>query len=165
MKLAPAGNSTCHLNHHRLGNFVHLIQLLISASPYSMNAHSTCLCECNSRNPLRFMHILTPAIVYILSIEICRSQYSSIQVVYILSIEICRSQYSSIQVRSNCIWLKYDRSLQSRRTRMMLGEFIRIPILQDAGHKVIAVELSLHCLADDIATVKRAIDGTSLVDR
>jgi len=33
-----------------------------------------------------------------------------------------------------------------------------IPILQDAGHKVIAVELPLHSLADDIATVKRAID-------
>jgi pimeloyl-ACP methyl ester carboxylesterase len=28
-----------------------------------------------------------------------------------------------------------------------------IPILQDAGHKVIAVELPLHSLADDIATV------------
>jgi len=33
-----------------------------------------------------------------------------------------------------------------------------IPILQNAGHKVIAVQLSLHSLADDIATVKRAID-------
>jgi pimeloyl-ACP methyl ester carboxylesterase len=33
-----------------------------------------------------------------------------------------------------------------------------IPILQDAGHKVIAVELPLHSVADDIATVKRAID-------
>jgi pimeloyl-ACP methyl ester carboxylesterase len=33
-----------------------------------------------------------------------------------------------------------------------------IPILQDAGHKVIAVELPLHSLADDVATVKRAID-------
>ena len=33
-----------------------------------------------------------------------------------------------------------------------------IPFLQDAGHKVIAVELPLHSLADDIATVKRAID-------
>jgi pimeloyl-ACP methyl ester carboxylesterase len=33
-----------------------------------------------------------------------------------------------------------------------------IPFLQDAGHKVIAVELPLHSAADDIATVKRAID-------
>jgi pimeloyl-ACP methyl ester carboxylesterase len=33
-----------------------------------------------------------------------------------------------------------------------------IPILQDAGHKVIAVELPFHSLADDVATVKRAID-------
>jgi pimeloyl-ACP methyl ester carboxylesterase len=33
-----------------------------------------------------------------------------------------------------------------------------IPILQDAGHKVIAVELPLHSAADDVATVKRAID-------
>jgi pimeloyl-ACP methyl ester carboxylesterase len=33
-----------------------------------------------------------------------------------------------------------------------------IPILQNAGHKVIAVQLPLHSLADDIATVKRAID-------
>ena len=33
-----------------------------------------------------------------------------------------------------------------------------IPILQKAGHKVIAVQLPLHSLADDIATVKRAID-------
>jgi pimeloyl-ACP methyl ester carboxylesterase len=32
------------------------------------------------------------------------------------------------------------------------------PILQNAGHKVIAVQLPLHSLADDIATVKRAID-------
>ena len=33
-----------------------------------------------------------------------------------------------------------------------------IPILQNAGHKVIAVQLPLHSLADDIITVKRAID-------
>jgi pimeloyl-ACP methyl ester carboxylesterase len=33
-----------------------------------------------------------------------------------------------------------------------------IPILQDAGHKVIAVELPLHSAADDVATVKRAVD-------
>src|SRR5919197_6697914 len=33
-----------------------------------------------------------------------------------------------------------------------------IPILQNAGHKVIAVQLPLHSLADDIATVKRAIE-------
>jgi pimeloyl-ACP methyl ester carboxylesterase len=33
-----------------------------------------------------------------------------------------------------------------------------IPILQNARHKVIAVQLPLHSLADDIATAKRAID-------
>jgi pimeloyl-ACP methyl ester carboxylesterase len=33
-----------------------------------------------------------------------------------------------------------------------------IPILKDAGHRVIAVQLPLHSLADDVATVKRAID-------
>jgi len=33
-----------------------------------------------------------------------------------------------------------------------------IPILKIAGHKVIAVQLPLHSLADDIATVKRAIE-------
>jgi pimeloyl-ACP methyl ester carboxylesterase len=33
-----------------------------------------------------------------------------------------------------------------------------IPILQNAGYKVTAAQLSLHSLADDIATVKRAID-------
>jgi pimeloyl-ACP methyl ester carboxylesterase len=33
-----------------------------------------------------------------------------------------------------------------------------IPILEKAGHKVIAVQLPLHSAADDIATVKRAID-------
>ena len=33
-----------------------------------------------------------------------------------------------------------------------------IPILQNAGHKVIAVQLAAHSLADDVATVKRAID-------
>jgi pimeloyl-ACP methyl ester carboxylesterase len=33
-----------------------------------------------------------------------------------------------------------------------------IPILQNAGHRVIAVQLPLHSLADDVATVKRAID-------
>jgi pimeloyl-ACP methyl ester carboxylesterase len=33
-----------------------------------------------------------------------------------------------------------------------------IPILQNAGYRVIAVQLALHSLADDIATVKRAID-------
>jgi len=33
-----------------------------------------------------------------------------------------------------------------------------IPILQNAGHKVIAVQLALHSLAYDIPTVKRAID-------
>ena len=49
-----------------------------------------------------------------------------------------------------------------------------IPILLDAGHKVIAVQLPLHSLADDVATVKRAIDllggptilvGTHMVER
>ena len=33
-----------------------------------------------------------------------------------------------------------------------------IPILQDAGHRVIAVHLPLHSLVDDVATVKRAIE-------
>jgi hypothetical protein len=33
-----------------------------------------------------------------------------------------------------------------------------IPILQNAGHRVIAVQLPLHSLADDVATVKREID-------
>jgi pimeloyl-ACP methyl ester carboxylesterase len=33
-----------------------------------------------------------------------------------------------------------------------------IPILEKAGHRVIAVQMPLHSLADDIATVKRAID-------
>jgi pimeloyl-ACP methyl ester carboxylesterase len=33
-----------------------------------------------------------------------------------------------------------------------------IPTLEKAGHKVIAVQLPLHSLADDVATVKRAID-------
>jgi pimeloyl-ACP methyl ester carboxylesterase len=33
-----------------------------------------------------------------------------------------------------------------------------IPTLLNAGHKVIAVQLPLHSLADDVATVKRAID-------
>jgi pimeloyl-ACP methyl ester carboxylesterase len=33
-----------------------------------------------------------------------------------------------------------------------------IPVLLNAGHKVIAVQLSLYSLADDVSTVKRAID-------
>jgi pimeloyl-ACP methyl ester carboxylesterase len=33
-----------------------------------------------------------------------------------------------------------------------------IPILQNSGHRVIAVQLALYSLADDIAAVKRAID-------
>ena len=33
-----------------------------------------------------------------------------------------------------------------------------IPILENAGHRIIAVQLPLHSLADDVATVKRAID-------
>ena len=33
-----------------------------------------------------------------------------------------------------------------------------IPILKNTGHKVIAVQLPLHSLADDVATVKRAIE-------
>ena len=33
-----------------------------------------------------------------------------------------------------------------------------ITILKDAGHKVIAVNMPLHNLADDVATVKRAIE-------
>ena len=33
-----------------------------------------------------------------------------------------------------------------------------IPILQNAGHKVIAVQLPAHSLADDVETIKRAID-------
>jgi pimeloyl-ACP methyl ester carboxylesterase len=32
------------------------------------------------------------------------------------------------------------------------------PLLENAGHHVIAVQLSLQSLADDIAAVKRAID-------
>jgi pimeloyl-ACP methyl ester carboxylesterase len=40
------------------------------------------------------------------------------------------------------------------------GSFWRkvIPILQNAGHRVIAAQLPLHSLADDVATVKRAVD-------
>ena len=33
-----------------------------------------------------------------------------------------------------------------------------IPILRNAGHQVVAVQLPLHSVADDVATVKRAID-------
>jgi pimeloyl-ACP methyl ester carboxylesterase len=33
-----------------------------------------------------------------------------------------------------------------------------IPILKNAGHRVIAVQLAAHSLADDVATVKRAIE-------
>jgi pimeloyl-ACP methyl ester carboxylesterase len=33
-----------------------------------------------------------------------------------------------------------------------------IPILEKAGHRVVAVQLAAHSLADDVATVKRAID-------
>src|SRR5918998_3157586 len=33
-----------------------------------------------------------------------------------------------------------------------------IPILQNEGHRVIAVQLAAHSLADDVATVKRAIE-------
>jgi len=33
-----------------------------------------------------------------------------------------------------------------------------IPILKNVGHRVIAVQLAAHSLADDVATVKRAID-------
>ena len=32
-----------------------------------------------------------------------------------------------------------------------------IPILKDSGHRVIAVQLPLHSLGDDVATVERAI--------
>jgi pimeloyl-ACP methyl ester carboxylesterase len=40
------------------------------------------------------------------------------------------------------------------------GSFWRkvIPFLQNAGHKVIAAQLPLHSLADDVATVNRAVD-------
>jgi pimeloyl-ACP methyl ester carboxylesterase len=40
------------------------------------------------------------------------------------------------------------------------GSFWRnvIPILQNEGHRVIAAQLPLHSIADDVATVKRAID-------
>jgi pimeloyl-ACP methyl ester carboxylesterase len=33
-----------------------------------------------------------------------------------------------------------------------------IPILRDAGHKVVAVQLPLHSLSDDVETVKRAVE-------
>ena len=33
-----------------------------------------------------------------------------------------------------------------------------IPILKNAGHRVISVQLPNHSLEDDVATVKRAID-------
>src|SRR5215212_1704859 len=40
------------------------------------------------------------------------------------------------------------------------GSFWRrvIPILQNEGHRVIAAQLPLHSIADDVATVKRAVD-------
>ena len=38
------------------------------------------------------------------------------------------------------------------------GWYKVIPILENAGHRVIAVQLPLHSLSDDVATVKRAID-------
>jgi pimeloyl-ACP methyl ester carboxylesterase len=33
-----------------------------------------------------------------------------------------------------------------------------IPILKNAGHQVIAIQLPLHSLADDVATTKRAVE-------
>ena len=33
-----------------------------------------------------------------------------------------------------------------------------IPILRNAGHQVVAVQLPLHSVADDVATVKRALE-------
>ena len=33
-----------------------------------------------------------------------------------------------------------------------------IPILKDAGYNVTAVQLALHSMVDDVATVKRAVD-------
>src|SRR5690348_396683 len=40
-----------------------------------------------------------------------------------------------------------------------------IPILEKAGHRVIAVQLPEHSLSDDVATVKRAIDFVKGPDR
>jgi pimeloyl-ACP methyl ester carboxylesterase len=34
----------------------------------------------------------------------------------------------------------------------------QIPILRDAGHRVIAVQLPTHSLSDDVETVKRAVE-------
>jgi pimeloyl-ACP methyl ester carboxylesterase len=33
-----------------------------------------------------------------------------------------------------------------------------IPILRNAGHQVIAVQLPLHSVADDVVTIKRALE-------
>jgi pimeloyl-ACP methyl ester carboxylesterase len=38
-----------------------------------------------------------------------------------------------------------------------------IPVLKNAGHRVIAVQLALHSLVDDVDTVKRAV--SNLADR
>ena len=38
-----------------------------------------------------------------------------------------------------------------------IGWSKQIPVLKDAGHKVIAVQLPTHSLSDDVETVKRAV--------
>lgn len=63
--------------------------------------------------------------------------------------------------------LKGTQSMATNTTNIVLvhgawadgsGWYKQIPILEKAGHKVIAVQLPLHSLTDDVETVKRAID-------
>jgi pimeloyl-ACP methyl ester carboxylesterase len=79
------------------------------------------------------------------------------------------STYSGLASAQNNTSLQPQgiKSLVSNSTNIVLvhGAFVDgsswskvIPILEKAGHKVIAVQLPLHSLSDDISTVNRAID-------
>ena len=109
---------------------------------------------------------------YIPRTTILRLSYMITAVVVCLTLSIAHSGLVNARQQNNNTLMQFQgipnmTTTNAANTNIVLvhGTYVDgsswnkvIPILQNAGHKVIAVQLPLHSLADDISTVKRAID-------
>jgi pimeloyl-ACP methyl ester carboxylesterase len=85
-----------------------------------------------------------------------------------LGLTTTHSSFASAQQQNNTLMqAQGQQGMSTNATNIVLvhggwadgsGWSKEIPILTAAGHKVIAVQLPLHSLSDDVATVKRAVE-------
>jgi pimeloyl-ACP methyl ester carboxylesterase len=124
----------------------------------------TCMAIINSSSKLKKCVVLATAICALLlfaSLYSVNSYSKMMQHASAAVVDEQQSQEIKISAAANS-----SGSMATARTNIVLvhGAFADgsswnkvIPVLEAAGHRVMAVQLPLHSLADDVATVKRAI--------